>query len=714
MLITELGYFALLLALVLAILQTVLPALGVIKHQTAWQRLAPSLAVAGFLVMLVSFVALMAGFLYNDFSLVYVAGHSNSLLPWYYKLSATWGGHEGSLLLWLTILSTWCMLVAVCSRGLPLDMRARVLSVLGGVQVMMLAMLTFTSSPFVRTLPNLPVDGADLNPLLQDPGLIFHPPMLYMGYVGLAVPFAFCMASLWAGRLDAVWTRWSRPWTVAAWVFLTLGIAIGSWWAYYELGWGGWWFWDPVENASLMPWLASTALMHSLAVTEKRGVFKAWTIMLAIFGFALSLLGTFLVRSGVITSVHSFAADPTRGMAILAILGAVIGGGLLMFALRGWRLTVESFYQLKSRETILVINNIILLVATLVVLLGTLYPIIADAFKLGQVSVGPPYFNALFVPLSWVLLALMGVGATMRYKYDSRPMLKILMMTVVCSLLLGVVGWYMINLLGENTSFDHTIYITASLSAWVLLFIGLDIKDKTRHAKGFTNGLRKLSPSYYGMQIAHIGVLVTALGVAGVSALSMEKDVAMTVGDSTHVQGYDFYLQDFDLVQGSNYDATRATIQVKADGRLITKLYPEKRNYVVSMMPMTEVGLRASLFNELYVALGEPIVKDGKVDNNTWAVRVHVKSMVRWLWLGSIIMALGGFIAMLDKRYRMKKVKADLAKSKLSPTTVNQDNGKNNSKDNGKVIKDDENVSKDNDKDSQTTKVNDNAGEMTP
>ncbi len=660
MLITELGYFALLLALVLAILQTVLPALGVIKHQVAWQRLAPSLAVAAFLAMLVSFASLMAGFLYNDFSLVYVASHSNSLLPWYYKLSATWGGHEGSLLLWMTILAAWCMLVAVFSRGLPLDMRARVLSILGAVQVMMLTMLTFTSSPFVRTLPNLPVDGADLNPLLQDPGLIFHPPMLYMGYVGLAVPFAFCMASLWAGRLDAVWARWSRPWTVAAWGFLTLGIAIGSWWAYYELGWGGWWFWDPVENASLMPWLASTALIHSLAVTEKRGVFKAWTIMLAIFGFALSLLGTFLVRSGVITSVHSFAADPTRGMAILAILGVVIGGGLLMFALRGWRLTVESFYQLKSRETILVINNIILLVATLVVLLGTLYPIIADAFKLGQVSVGPPYFNALFVPLTWLLLAFMGVGATLRYKHDSRPMIKLLTTTAVSSLVLGLIGWYLMNLLGENTPFDKTIYVTAALSAWVLLFMALDIKEKTRHARGLMNGLRKLAPSYYGMQIAHLGVLVTALGVAGVSTLSVEKDVAMTVGDSTHVQGYDFYLKDFEMVQGSNYDATRATVQVKADDKLIATLYPEKRNYVISMMPMTEVGLRPSLLNEIYIALGEPIAKDGVVDNNTWAVRVYVKPMVRWLWLGAIIMALGGLIAMLDKRYRIKKVKTGL------------------------------------------------------
>ncbi|MDO4441814.1 MAG: heme lyase CcmF/NrfE family subunit [Moraxella sp.] len=657
MLITELGYFALILALVIAILQAILPTIGVIKNQVQWQRLAPSLATAQFVAMAVSFGTLMVGFLYNDFSLVYVASHSNSLLPWYYKLSATWGGHEGSLLLWMTILATWCMLVAVFSRGLPLDMRARVLSVLAMVQVMMLLMLIFTSSPFERTLPNIPVDGVDLNPLLQDPGLIFHPPMLYMGYVGLAVPFAFCMAALWAGRLDAVWTRWSRPWTVAAWGFLTLGIAIGSWWAYYELGWGGWWFWDPVENASLMPWLAVTALMHSLAVTEKRGVFKAWTIMLAIFAFALSLLGTFLVRSGAITSVHSFAADPTRGLAILAILGVVIGSGLLMFALRGWRLTVESTYQLKSRETALVVNNLILLVATLVVLLGTLYPMLADAFKWGQVSVGPPYFNALFVPATWILLAFMGIGANLRYKHDSRPLLGMVMTGAVSALVLGAVIAYMMSLLEENTHFDHGMYITAILSAWVLVFMVLDIKDKTRHASGLMVGLKKLTPSYYGMQLAHIGLLVTALGVAGVSAMSLEKDVAMTVGDSVHVQGYDFYLQDFDTVKGSNYDATRATVQVKKDDKLITTLYPEKRNYVVSMMPMTEVGLYPSLFNELYIALGEPIVNaDGKTDMDTWAVRVYVKPMVRWLWLGAILMSLGGLIAMMDKRYRIKKL----------------------------------------------------------
>lgn len=674
MLITELGYFSLLLALVLAMLQAILPAIGVIKHQVQWQRLAPSLAMAQFLAMAVSFLALIAGFLYNDFSLVYVAKHSNSLMPWYYKLSATWGGHEGSLLLWMTILATWCMLVAVFSRGLPLQMRARVLSILGGVQVMMLAMMIFTSSPFDRVLPSLPVDGADLNPLLQDPGLIFHPPMLYMGYVGLAVPFAFCMAALWAGRLDAVWTRWSRPWTLVAWIFLTLGIALGSWWAYYELGWGGWWFWDPVENASLMPWLAATALMHSLAVTEKRGVFKAWTMMLAIFAFALSLLGTFLVRSGVITSVHSFAADPTRGLAVLAILTIVIGFGLLMFALRGWRLTVESSYRLKSRETMLVVNNLVLLVATLVVLLGTLYPIIADFFKLGQVSVGPPYFNALFVPLTWLLLGFMGVGVVMRYKYDSRPFLATLMACAVGAFVLGSVLAYTVSQLAEEPLFDYGIYVSGILSLWVLIFIILDIKDKLKHHKGgIFSGLAKLSPSYWGMQIAHIGVIVCMMGVAATSSMSIEKDVAMTVGDSVHVQGYDFYLQEFEMIQGVNYDATQATIIVRQHGQQIAVLYPQKRDYVVSMMPMTEVGIRPSLLNEMYVALGEPIsTQNGQVDMNTWAVRVYVKPMVRWIWLGAIIMAVGAFIAILDKRYRIYQTKSGKYSSKFNKTMTNQ------------------------------------------
>ena len=648
MLITELGYFALLAAFVLAILQVVLPTIGVMRDQVAWQRLAPSLAWAQFAAMAISFGALMAGFYFNDFSLVYVTQHSNTLLPWYYKLSATWGGHEGSLLLWMTIMATWCALVSYFSRGLPLSMRARVLVILAGVQMMMLAMLIFTSSPFDRTLPNLPVDGADLNPVLQDFGLIIHPPMLYMGYVGMVVPFAFCMAALWEGRLDAVWTRWSRPWALAAWGFLTLGIALGSWWAYYELGWGGWWFWDPVENASLMPWLAGLALLHSLAVTEKRGVFKAWTIMLAIFAFALSLLGTFLVRSGVITSVHSFAADPTRGLVILVILGIIVGGGLLMFAIRGWRLTVESQYQLISRESFLVINNVIILISTLVVLLGTLYPIIADAFNLGQVSVGPPYFNALFVPLTWLLLIAMGMGSNIRWKKDSRPLLGVGMVIAVSSLVLAAIIAYFVS-----PSDMLNIGVTLTVSFWVLFWMVVDFKDKTKNAPSFFKGLGQLRLSYWGQQTAHIGVIIAVIGVAFTSTLSIERDVALGENDTVHVQGYDFEVKDFHEVRGSNFDGVQAQVEVTKNGRKVTTLYPEKRTYVISMMPMTEAAIDASLMRDVYVALGEPIAED----SNKWAVRIYVKPLIRWIWLGAIIMALGGLLSMLDSRYRIKKIK---------------------------------------------------------
>ncbi len=648
MLITELGYFALLAAFVLAILQVVLPTIGVMRQQVAWQRLAPSLAWAQFAAMIVSFGALMAGFYYNDFSLVYVSQHSNTLLPWYYKLSATWGGHEGSLLLWMTIMATWCALVSYFSRGLPLSMRARVLVILAGVQLMMLAMLIFTSSPFERTLPNLPVDGADLNPVLQDFGLIIHPPMLYMGYVGMVVPFAFCMAALWEGRLDAVWTRWSRPWALAAWGFLTVGIALGSWWAYYELGWGGWWFWDPVENASLMPWLAGLALIHSLAVTEKRGVFKAWTIMLAIFAFALSLLGTFLVRSGVITSVHSFAADPTRGLVILVILGVIIGGGLLMFAVRGWRLTVESQYQLVSRESFLVINNAIILISTLVVLLGTLYPIIADAFGLGQVSVGPPYFNALFVPLTWLLLLAMGMGSNIRWKKDSRPLLGIGMVIAVSSLILAAVIAYF-----AHPSSMLNIGVTLAVSFWVLLWMVVDFRDKTKNAPSLLNGLKQLRLSYWGQQTAHIGVLIAVIGVAFTTSLSIERDVAMSKGDTVNVQGYDFTVTGFSEIKASNFDATQAQVVVSKNGREVATLAPEKRTYIISTMPTTEAAIDASLMRDLYVALGEPIAEG----SSEWALRIYVKPLIRWIWLGAIIMALGGLLSMLDKRYRIKKPK---------------------------------------------------------
>ena len=603
MLITELGYFALISALVIAILQVILPAVGVFKHQPAWQRLAGSFAIAQFLATGTSFLCLMYGFYANDFTLIYVANQSNSLLPWYYRLSATWGGHEGSLLLWVTILATWGAAVAVFSRSLPLAMRARVLVIIAFVQMMMLSMVIFVSSPFNRSLPSIPVDGKDLNPLLQDPGLIFHPPMLYMGYVGAVVPFAFAMAALWAGRLDAVWTRWSRPWTLAAWCCLTLGIVFGSMWAYNELGWGGWWFWDPVENASFMPWLGGVALLHSLAVTEKRGVFKAWTIMLAIFTFALSLLGTFLVRSGVITSVHSFAADPTRGLFILVILGVVIGGGLAMFAWRGWRLTQESHYQLKSRETLLVINNIIILVATIVVVIGTLYPMLADALKLGQVSVGAPYFNALFVPLTWLLLLFLAIGPVSRWKKDTRPLLGTgLAILASCFVLAGVLSYFLVSSININ------IFMSAALCLWVLVWMVIDIKDKTRNARSLGAGLKRLHMGYWGMQLAHLGILLSVMGIAITTSLSIEKDIAMQKNQSVEVQGYQFTMDELKKIRGANFDATQAVVSVRKNNQVVATLYPEKRHYVVSQMPMTEASIQYNPLRDIYMAMGEPIL----------------------------------------------------------------------------------------------------------
>ena len=661
MLITELGYFALISALVIAILQVILPAVGVFKHQPAWQRLAGSFAIAQFLATGTSFLCLMYGFYANDFTLIYVANQSNSLLPWYYRLSATWGGHEGSLLLWVTILATWGAAVAVFSRSLPLAMRARVLVIIAFVQMMMLSMVIFVSSPFNRSLPSIPVDGKDLNPLLQDPGLIFHPPMLYMGYVGAVVPFAFAMAALWAGRLDAVWTRWSRPWTLAAWCCLTLGIVFGSMWAYNELGWGGWWFWDPVENASFMPWLGGVALLHSLAVTEKRGVFKAWTIMLAIFTFALSLLGTFLVRSGVITSVHSFAADPTRGLFILVILGVVIGGGLAMFAWRGWRLTQESHYQLKSRETLLVINNIIILVATIVVVIGTLYPMLADALKLGQVSVGAPYFNALFVPLTWLLLLFLAIGPVSRWKKDTRPLLGTgLAILASCFVLAGVLSYFLVSSININ------IFMSAALCLWVLVWMVIDIKDKTRNARSLGAGLKRLHMGYWGMQLAHLGILLSVMGIAITTSLSIEKDIAMQKNQSVEVQGYQFTMDELKKIRGSNFDATQAVVSVRKNNQIVATLYPEKRHYVVSQMPMTEASIQYNPLRDIYMAMGEPILDANQSEANAtkWAVRIYIKPGVRWVWWGGFVLALGAILSMFDKRYRKLPRLADMSDDK--------------------------------------------------
>lgn len=655
----ELGHFLLMTGLVIALLQALLPTFGVLRRQLLWQQLAPSLAMAQFLALLGSLLCLAIAFLNNDFSLTYVAGHSNSLLPWYYQLSAVWGGHEGSLLLWVTILAGWCAAVAVFSGGLPLDMRARVLAILGAVQVGMLSFVVFTSSPFESSLPMLPVDGQDLNPLLQDFGLIVHPPTLYMGYVGMAVPFAFAMAALWAGRLDSAWTRWSRPWTLAAWGFLTVGIGLGSWWAYYELGWGGWWFWDPVENASFMPWLAATALIHSLAVCEKRGVFKAWTVMLAILAFALSLLGTFLVRSGVITSVHSFAADPTRGLFVLTILGLVIGFGLLMFALRGWRLTAESRYALWSRETLLVINNVILLVATSVVLIGTLYPLIADAFKLGTVSVGAPYFNTLFAPLTWLLLVFMAVAPLTQWKAQHKPIYGALLKMAVTSLLAGV--GLSVWLTGQT---DWMVLLTSVLCLWVLGFLAYDIVQKTRNASTRWQGLRRLKPSYWGMQVAHFGLLMMIMGVSLTSHLSIERDLALAPKQSVQLKDYRFRFDQIKQVRGANYDSTKAVVTVFKHDRQIATLYPEKRLYVVQRQPMTEVGIHGNFWRDLYVALGEPL--DANQPEGAWAVRVYYKPFVRWIWLGALLMAFGALLSMFDRRYRLNKpVQVQLARPRV-------------------------------------------------
>ena len=542
--IAELGHFALVLALVIALLQATLPLYGVYANIPALQRFARSSALMQAFCLLLSFAGLIVAFLQNDFTLDYVSRQSNTLLPYYYKISAVWGGHEGSLLLWVLVLSLWGAAVSLFSHSLPREMVARVLAIIGMVGVALMSFILMTSNPFNRILPDFPLDGADLNPLLQDIGLIVHPPILYMGYVGFTVPFAFAMAALLGGRLDSAWARWSRPWAVAAWCFLTVGIALGSWWAYYELGWGGWWFWDPVENASFMPWLAGTALIHSLAVSEKRGVFKAWTVMLAIIAFALSLLGTFLVRSGVLTSVHAFASDPARGMFVLGILTAVIGGSLLLFALRASHLNSESRYALVSRESFLLVNNLLLVTATTVVLLGTLYPLIADALTLGKVSVGAPYFNALFMPLAFILLVFMGLGSLSNWKrHDIRsfiPLWKVLAVAVF----LGVA----LPLFFFGTA-PIKVMMSASLCAWVMLSIVRDVWLKVRTAKqGVLAG--RLSRSYYGMQLAHIGILVTILGVTFTSNYSIERDVRMGVGDSVNVGPYHYDWQGIREIQG--------------------------------------------------------------------------------------------------------------------------------------------------------------------
>lgn len=632
--IPEFGHYALILALCIAVIQGILPLVGAHQGRREWLILARPAAQTVFLLLLIAFLCLTWSFYTNDFSVLYVAEHSNSLQPMMYRLGAVWGGHEGSLLLWVFLLSTWTFLVAQLSKALDEFMVSRVIGVLGLVISGLLLFVIATSNPFTRLLPAAQ-DGRSLNPLLQDPGLVFHPPMLYMGYVGFSVAFAFAIASLLSGRLDAAWARWSRPWTTAAWIFLTLGIALGSWWAYYELGWGGWWFWDPVENASFIPWLVGTALLHSLAVTEKRGGFKSWTVLLAITAFSLSLLGTFLVRSGVLTSVHAFATDPKRGIFILIFLSLVVGSSLALYAWRAPKSTMGGKFSLSSRETLILLGNVFLVVSAGSVLLGTLYPLLIDALHLGKISVGPPYFNSVFVPLTAPLLVLMGIGPWANWK--NTDLLTVLKRLWLAGLVAIVAGIAIPLMMGEFTWLASLGFL---LAFWVIASGCLQI---IRQAK-----TGKPTRSFIGMQFAHLGIAVFVIGVTMVGAYQEEKDVRMSAGETVSVGGYQIQLQTVKPAPGPNYNAMRGTFLLSKNGVNEATLYPEKRSYFTSTMPMTEAAIDIGLTRDIYVSLGEDL------GDRSWAVRVYYKPFIDWIWGGCLLMALGGVLAISDKRYRMK------------------------------------------------------------
>ena len=648
--IPELGQFSLIVAFFVALVQGVLPLIGAQQGRASWIAVARPATAAQALLMAFAFACLTAAFVQNDFSVLYVANHSNSLLPLPYRMAAVWGGHEGSLLLWVVMMVFWALAVAIFSRQLPEVMVARVLGVLGLVSAGFLLFFLMTSNPFVRLLPGAE-EGRDLNPLLQDPGLIFHPPMLYMGYVGFSVAYAFAVTALISGQLDAAWARWSRPWTTAAWIFLTLGIALGSWWAYYELGWGGWWFWDPVENASFMPWLVGTALVHSLAVTEKRGSFKNWTVLLAISAFSLSLLGTFLVRSGVLTSVHAFATDPRRGIFILAFLVAVIGTSLALFAWRAPKVGLGGRFALVSRESLLLTNNVLLVVACGTVLLGTLYPLLIDALGLGKLSVGPPYFDAVFVPLMLPILFLVGVAPFARWKQASvGELARTLRWAFVAAAVVGVATPF---LFGE---WKALVALSLLLAAWIAISSLLNIVERvqaTRAGQSVAATLMRQPRSFYGMHLAHLGVAAFVVGVTMVSAYEAEKDVKMEVGDTVAVGGYTFRFNGVREENGPNYTARVGDVELSRDGKVLRTMYPEKRSYVSSAMPMAEAAIDTSPVRDLYVSLGEAIDKDRP--DAAWAVRVYHKPFVVWIWGGCVIMALGGALAMSDRRYRMRR-----------------------------------------------------------
>jgi len=640
--IPEIGHLALVLALVLALIQGTLPLIGAQKKISSWVEVAAPAALGQTLFIMISFGCLTYAFLTDDFSVGYTARQSNTELPIIYKVSSVWGGHEGSLLLWTMFLAMWTAAVALFSRAMPLIMRGRVIAVMGLVSVGFLLFTLLTSNPFDRVFP-APLEGRSLNPLLQDFGLIIHPPMLYMGYVGFSVAFAFAIAAMLGGRLDSAWAKWSRPWTSIAWVFLTIGIALGSWWAYYELGWGGWWFWDPVENASFMPWLVGTALIHSLAATEKRGVFKAWTVLLAIFAFSLSLLGTFLVRSGVLTSVHAFANDPERGIFILIFLGVVVGSSLALYTWRAPQIRSAVKLNMLSREGGLLMNNILLVITASSILLGTLYPLALDALGAGKISVGPPYFNALFVPLTIPIALLLGVAALSRWKRDSIDRLgKKLLFPFVFSVVLGTAIPYALL---DEVKWGAVVAIMLAL--WITSLSILGIVDRVAGKQNKWQALLNTPRGFYGMSFAHMGVAMFVIGITLTSLYSTEKDIRLTQGQSYSIGEYDFVFEGVKHATGPNYVADEGWFTTYYQGEKLGRLHSQKRMYNAGGMPMTEAGIDAGFWRDLYVSLGENL--DGK---GAWSVRLYHKPFIRWIWLGSLIMAFGGLLAATDKRYR--------------------------------------------------------------
>lgn len=653
MIVPEIGHFSLILGLCLSIVLAIVPLLGVKFSIGSWIAASKPLAIGQFFHILIAYLCLTHAFISHDFSVAYVAENSNTNLPFVYLVSGVWGSHEGSLLLWILILSLWTMAVALLSKSLPIDLTARVLSVMGIVAVGFLLFILLTSNPFLRLFP-VPPEGRDLNPLLQDPGMAIHPPMLYMGYVGFSVAFAFAIAALLNGKLDTAWARWTRPWTTTAWMFLTLGIVLGSWWAYYELGWGGWWFWDPVENASFMPWLVGTALMHSLAVTEKRGLFKNWTILLAVFAFSLSLLGTFLVRSGVLTSVHAFASDPARGIFVLGFLAVVVGGSLLLFGFRSSKILSEATFEPLSKDSMLLINNILLVATAVTILLGTIYPLIIDALGLGKISVGPPYFNSVFIPLTAPLAALVGVGSLMRWRNDvfSR-LVELLRWPLLLSIGLGL-GLAMLM-----QPFSWAAFVAMTLVVWISLTAGYGIKLRIEHKPDKLKALGDISLSIWAMLVAHFGIAIFIVGISLTSIYSEEKDIKLAPGESLSMAGYDFLFHGVKRTAGVNYDANQGQVTITKNGELVADLFPQKRVYRAQGMPMTEAGIDAGLTRDLFFALGEPLGENG-----AWALRVYYKPFVRWIWVGGLIMAFGGLLAVLDKRYRKSPKPVKVSKEK--------------------------------------------------